>query len=218
MFYQPGITQHGLPYDPFKSCVVPRPIGWISTLSPEGIANLAAFSQFQILTFDPPYVMFAANQNTKRKRKDTVENAEQTGEFVWNMATYKLREAVNKSGEEVDPSIDEFKISGVTKSVSKLINAPRVAESPIHFECKYHMTLRLPGNGNMGSVNIVIGQVVGIHISEESLTKDGRVDVLKLRPIARLGYYEYSSIQDKFEMLIPGNNEEARKGMEGKQS
>ena len=218
MFYQPGITQHGLPHDPFKSCVVPRPIGWISTLSQEGVANLAAFSQFQILTFDPPYVMFAANQNTKAKRKDTVENAEQTGEFVWNMATYSLKEAVNKSGEEVDPSIDEFEISGVTKTVSKLIKAPRVSESPIHFECKYHMTLRLPGNGNMGSVNIVIGQVVGIHISDDSLTKDGRVDILKLRPIARLGYYEYSSIREKFEMIIPGNNEEVRRGMEGKQS
>jgi flavin reductase (DIM6/NTAB) family NADH-FMN oxidoreductase RutF len=217
MFYQPGITQHGLPHDPFKSCVVPRPIGWISTLSQEGVANLAAFSQFQILTFDPPYVMFAANQNTKSKRKDTVENTEQTGEFVWNMATYKLKEAVNKSGEEVPPSVDEFKISGVTKTASKLINAPRVLEAPIHFECQYHMTLRLPGNGNMGSVNIVIGQVIGIHISDDALTKDGRVNVLKLRPIARLGYYEYSSIQDKFEMIIPGNNEDVRRGMEGKQ-
>ena len=80
------------------------------------------------------------------------------------------------------------------------------------------MTLRLPGNGNMGSVNIVIGQVIGIHISDDSLTKDGRVDILKLRPIARLGYYEYSSIQEKFEMVIPGDNEELQRGMEGKQS
>ena len=82
MFYEPGKSKHGLPHDPFKSCVIPRPIGWISTLSTEGIANLAPYSQFQQLTFDPPYVMFAANQNTLAKRKDSVENAEQTGEFV----------------------------------------------------------------------------------------------------------------------------------------
>ena len=86
MFYEPGKSKHGLPHDPFKSCVIPRPIGWISTLSKEGVANLAPYSQFQQLTFDPPYVMFAANQNTLAKRR-LVENAEQTGEFVWNMAT-----------------------------------------------------------------------------------------------------------------------------------
>ena len=217
MFYQPGKTEHGLPHDPFKSCVVPSPIGWISTISKDGIANLAPFSQFQNLTFDPPYVMFAANQNTKEKRKDSVVNAEHTGEFVWNMATYELREAVNKSGEEVPPDIDEFDRAGVTKSACKIVSAPRVAESPIHFECNYHMTLRLPGNGVMGSVNIVIGRVVGIHISEASLTKEGLVDVLKLQPMARLGYYDYSLVESKFRMVIPGDNEEVRRGMEGLQ-
>ena len=218
MFYQPGKSQHGLPYDPFKSCVIPRPIGWISTISEEGISNLAAFSQFQNLTFDPPYVMFAANQNTKAKRKDTVENVEKTGEFVWNMATYDLRDAVNKSGEEVPSSTDEFEISGVTKARSRLVKVPRVAESPIHFECKYHMTLRLPGNGNMGSVNIVIGQVIGIHISDNSLNSQGLGDVLKIRPIARLGYFDYTSVESVFQMIIPGPNEKVRLGMEGKQS
>src|SRR5574340_1262177 len=106
MFYEPGKTPHGLPHDPFKSCVVPRPIGWISTVSREGVHNLAPFSQFQNLTFDPPYVMFASNQNTSGRRKDTVNNTEQTGEFVWNMATYALREAVNKSAEEVPSEVD----------------------------------------------------------------------------------------------------------------
>ena len=137
MFYEPGKSKHGLPHDPFKSCVIPRPIGWISTLSKDGIANLAPYSQFQQLTFDPPYVMFAANQNTLAKRKDSVENAEQTGEFVWNMATYDLRDAVNKSGEEVGPEIDEFELAGVKKEPSSLIKSPRVKESPINFECKY---------------------------------------------------------------------------------
>jgi flavin reductase (DIM6/NTAB) family NADH-FMN oxidoreductase RutF len=97
VYYQPGVTKHGLPRDPFKSCVIPRPIGWISTISRDGVHNLAPFSQFQNLTFDPPYVMFASNQTTVGRKKDTVVNTEQTGEFVWNMATYDLRDAVNKS-------------------------------------------------------------------------------------------------------------------------
>ncbi len=91
MFYEPGKTDHGLPCDPFKSCVIPRPIGWISTLSHDGVANLAPYSQFQNMTFDPPIVMYAANQTTRGRRKDSVVNAEETGEFVWNMATYALR-------------------------------------------------------------------------------------------------------------------------------
>jgi flavin reductase (DIM6/NTAB) family NADH-FMN oxidoreductase RutF len=215
MFYEPGKTQHGLPRDPFKSCVVPRPIGWISTISTDGVPNLAPFSQFQNLTFDPPYVMFAANQTTRGRRKDTVVNAEATGEFVWNMATYELREAVNKSAEEVAPDVDEFELAGVTKAASQLVRPSRVAESPIHFECKYHQTIRLPGNGTMGTVDIVIGRVIGIHIKEDAIGTDGRVDVLKIRPIARLGYHDYTSVESTFQMVIPGNDPRRLAGMEG---
>lgn len=130
MYYEPGKTAHGLARDPFKSCVIPRPIGWISTISRDGLHNLAPFSQFQNLTFDPPYVMFASNQNTQGHRKDTVVNTEQTGEFVWNMATYELREAVNKSAEEVPPDVDEFVLAGVSKAPSRIVKPSRVAESP----------------------------------------------------------------------------------------
>ena len=216
MFYQPGKTNHGLPHDPFKSCVIPRPIGWISSLAPDGVANLAPFSQFQNLTFDPPYVMFAANQKVAGTRKDSAYNAEQTGEFVWNMATYDLREAVNISGMEVPADTDEFDLAGVTKAPSHLIKPPRVAESPIHFECSYHSTLRLPGNKGLGSVDIVIGKVLAIHISDDVLTADGLIDVLKIRPIARLGYYDYTSIESVFRMEIPGNNKELLRGLEGR--
>ena len=216
MFYQPGKTNHGLPHDPFKSCVIPRPIGWISSLAPDGVANLAPFSQFQNLTFDPPYVMFAANQKVAGTRKDSAYNAEQTGEFVWNMATYDLREAVNISGIEVPADTDEFDLAGVTKAPSHLIKPPRVAESPIHFECSYHSTLRLPGNKGLGSVDIVIGKVLAIHISDDVLTADGLIDVVKIRPIARLGYYDYTSIESVFRMEIPGNNEELLRGLEGR--
>jgi flavin reductase (DIM6/NTAB) family NADH-FMN oxidoreductase RutF len=215
VYYQPGKTSHGLPRDPFKSCVIPRPIGWISTISREGVHNLAPFSQFQNLTFDPPYVMFASNQKTTGRRKDSVANAEQTGEFVWNMATYELREAVNKSAEEVPPDVDEFDLAGVTKAASQIVKACRVAESPVHFECAYYQTIRLPGNGTMGTVDIVFGRVIGIHIKDEVIGADGKIDVLKIRPIARLGYHDYTSVESVFEMIIPGNDKRRLEGMEG---
>jgi flavin reductase (DIM6/NTAB) family NADH-FMN oxidoreductase RutF len=215
VYYQPGTTSHGLPRDPFKSCVIPRPIGWISTISQDGFHNLAPFSQFQNLTFDPPYVMFASNQTTKGRRKDTVVNTEQTGEFVWNMATYDLREAVNKSAEEVPSDVDEFELAGVTKAPSQIVKACRVAESPVHFECAYHQTIRLPGNGTMGTVDIVFGRVIGIHIKDDVIGPDGCIDVLKIRPIARLGYHDYTSVESMFQMVIPGNDKRRLEGMDG---
>ena len=215
MYYEPGKTRHGLRYDPFKSCVIPRPIGWISTVSRDGVHNLAPYSQFQMLSFDPPYVMFSAGQNSRGRKKDTVANAEQTGEFVWNMATYELREAVNKSAEEVAPEVDEFDLSGVTKAPSRAVRPCRVAESPVHFECVYHQTLRLPGNSMISTSDVVFGRVIGIHISDDAITSDGRVDVLKIRPIARLGYHDYTSVESIFEMIIPGGNQVVLAGMDG---
>jgi len=216
MFYEPQKNNHHLPHDPFKSCVIPRPIGWISTMSLDGIANLAPYSQFQNLTFDPPYVMFAANQTTHGRRKDTVVNVEQSGEFVYNMATYDLREAVNLSAQQVSPEVDEFELARVTKAPSRLVKTPRVAESPVNFECLYYQTLRLPGNSPMSTVDIVIGKVIGIHINDNFITSDGKIDVLKIRPIARLGYYDYTVVESLFEMVIPGPDEKLRAGMEGK--
>jgi flavin reductase (DIM6/NTAB) family NADH-FMN oxidoreductase RutF len=215
MHYDPEKNDHGLPHNPFKSCVVPRPIGWISTISPEGIHNLAPYSQFQNLTFDPPYVMFAANQNTQGKRKDSVVNAEQTGEFVYNMATYELRDAMNRSAAEVPPDVDEFELAGLAKTASMRVKPCRVAESPVQFECRYYQTVRLPGNGIIGTVDIVIGQVVLIHIKDDVIDADGRVDILKIRPLARLGYYDYTTVDSIFEMVIPGNNEVLLAGLEG---
>lgn len=215
MFYEPENNRHGLPFDPFKSCVVPRPIGWISTMNKDGVSNLAPYSQFQNLTFDPPYVMFSANQKTTGNRKDSTVNAEQTGEFVYNMATYDLREAVNISAQEVDFGIDEFELAGVTKAPSTIVKPFRVAESPIQFECRYHQTIRLPGSSTMGTVDIIIGLVVGVHIRDEFIRADGKLDILKMRPIGRLGYYDYTVIDNAFEMVIPGLNESLRAGMEG---
>ena len=215
MHYDPSRNNHGLPQNPFKSCVVPRPIGWISTLSSDGVHNLAPYIQFQNLTFDPPYVMFSANQNSRGQRKDSVVNAEQTGEFVYNMATYDLRDAVNRSAAEVPPETDEFDLAGVTKIPSVLVKPSRVAESPVQFECRYHQTVRLPGNGIMGTVDVVIGRVVLVHIKDDVIGPDGRLDVLRIRPLARLGYYDYTTVESRFEMVIPGGNEEVLRGLEG---
>jgi len=215
MHYDPDKNDHGLAHSPFKSCVIPRPIGWISTISPDGVHNLAPYSQFQNLTFDPPYVMFAANQNTLGKRKDSVVNTEQTGEFVYNMATYDLRDAMNRSAAEGPPDIDEFELAGLTKAASIRVKPYRVAESPIQFECRYHQTIRLPGNGLMGTVDIVIGRVLMVHIKNEVIGPDGRLDILKIRPLARLGYYDYTVVDSIFEMVIPGDNEALLTGLEG---
>jgi flavin reductase (DIM6/NTAB) family NADH-FMN oxidoreductase RutF len=215
MFYEPGKRDHGLPHDPFKSCVTPRPIGWISTISPDGISNLAPYSQFQNLTFDPPYVMFAANQTTAGRRKDSVINAEETGAFIYNMPTFVLREAVNLSAQEVPPDVDEFDLAGVTKAPSRIVTPYRVAESPIQFECRYHQTLRLPGKGKMGTTDVVIGEVLGIHIQDEYILPNGKIDILTIKPLARLGYYDYTVVESIFEMVIPGTNEDLRAGMEG---
>ena len=216
MYYDPEKNDHGLAHAPFKSCVVPRPIGWISTISADGIHNLAPYSQFQNLNFDPAYVLFSANQTSDGRRKDTVANIEQTGEFVYNMATWELREAVNRSAEQVPPDVDEFELAGVTKAPSIRVRPSRVAESPVQFECRYFQTLRLPGNGPMGSVDVVIGRVVLVHIKDEVIGPDGRLDIPKIRPLARLGYYDYTSVESVFEMVIPGGNKDVLAGLEGK--
>jgi flavin reductase (DIM6/NTAB) family NADH-FMN oxidoreductase RutF len=214
MYYEPGASDHGLPFDPFKSCVVPRPIGWISTVGPGGGDNLAPYSQFQNVGFDPPIVMFSANQTSTGQRKNSVVNAETAGEFVWNMATYKLREAVNLSSEELPHGVDEFEIARLGKADCKLVKAKRVAESPVHFECKYLQTVRLPGNGIMGTVDVVFGRVVAIHVDDGAI-RDGRIDIASLRPLARLGYYDYTSVEQVFSMAPPGKNARIAAGLEG---
>jgi flavin reductase (DIM6/NTAB) family NADH-FMN oxidoreductase RutF len=215
MYYEPGVTHHGLPHDPFKSCVVPRPIGWISTVDAQGRHNLAPYSQFQNVTFNPPIVMFSANQDTAGNRKDSVRNAEQTGEFVWNMATYDLRDAVNISAEELPHGVDEFERAGLEKAPSRIVKPMRVARSPIQFECVYLNTLRFPGVPPMGTADVVFGRVVAVHIADEVIDVNGMVDVLKIQPLARMGYFDYTFVDNKFQMVIPGNSKALLAGLEG---
>lgn len=215
MRYNPTADPCPLPYSPFKACTVPRPIGWLSTVSVDSVHNLAPFSQWQNLTFDPPMVMFAANQYPDGRRKDTVRNAEETGWFVWNMATYALREAVNASAQDFPPEVDEFEASGVSKAPATLAPAAMVAESPCHFECRYLSTHRLPGNSPVGWVDVVYGRVEQIHVDDAVIGANGKIDIPLIRPIARMGYYDYTSVTEVFEMRIPGSAV-ASDGLEGK--
>ena len=216
MHYAPAIEACPLPFSPFKSCTVPRPIGWLSTVSSDGVANLAPYSQWQNLTFDPPMVMFAANQYADGRRKHSVVNAEETGWFVWNMATYDLREAVNRSAMEWPAETDEFDEAGVTKAACVDAPGPRVAESPCHFECRHIATHRLPGHSPVGWVEIVYGRVERIHVADRVIRSDGKLDIPAIRPIARMGYYDYAVIDETFEMRIPGATAAAADGLEGK--
>ena len=216
MHYDPRKESSPLPYDVFKSCTVPRPIGWLSTTSKSGIDNLAPFSQWQNLTFDPPLVMFAANRYPDGRRKDTVLNAEETEYFVWNMATWDLREAVNTSAMALPFGEDEFAKAGVTKEKCIEAPGPRVLESPCHFECAYLSTQSFAGNSPVGTVDVVFGAVVQIHVNEQFVQENGKLDIPKIRPIARMGYYDYAVIDSVFEMKIPGASPEALEGLEGK--
>jgi flavin reductase (DIM6/NTAB) family NADH-FMN oxidoreductase RutF len=218
MFYEPDNDDHGLPFNPYKSIVVPRPIGWISTVSRDGLANLAPYSQFNNLGYDPPYVMFSANSfpGTGR-RKDSVKNATDTGEFVVNMATYELRDAVNVTSQLVSPEINEAALAGLEMIPSCIVTPLRVAASPVHLECKFHSALTLPGNAFDQAHHVVIGRVVGVHIRDDALTPDGKLDVLKLRPIARLGYFDYTTVDTVFTMAPSGPNINVHEaGLEGR--
>ena len=214
MIYAPGETPHGLPFDPFKSCAVPRPIGWISTRGVDGQDNLAPYSQFTNVTFAPPTVMFSANRATDGRKKDSVVNAEATGVFGWNMATWDLREAVNLSAQEVPLGEDEFAIAGLEKTEASRIPVSLVQRSPVRFECRYLQTVTIEGEGVMGTADVIFGRVVAVHIDDGFITPDGRIDILKARPIARMGYYDYTSVDSLFEMIIP-NSERLLAGLEG---
>lgn len=215
MKFDPAREKSPTPHSPFKSLTVPRPIGWLSSVSGEGVENLAPYSQWQNLTFDPPMVMFAANQYPDGRRKDTVINAEETGWFVWNMATWALRDAVNISAMALPPEVNEFERAGVTRRAADLSAAPMVAESPFHFECKYLSTHRLKGNSTVGTIDVVYATVERIHMDENALTPDGRVDIAKVRPIARMGYFDYTVVDSTFEMRVPGADSDAQAGLGG---
>ncbi|MGI9388290.1 MAG: flavin reductase family protein, partial [Methyloligellaceae bacterium] len=160
--------------------------------------NLAPYSFFNACGTDPHYVMFASGG-----RKDSQRNAEETGEFVCLLATYDLKDKMNATSAQVDADIDEMKLAGLTPVPSTLVRPPRAKESPVAFECRYHQTISLPGkNGEQSVYSMVLGQVLGIHI-DDGVIADGLVDVSKMRPIARLGYQDYSVVDTIFTLQRP---------------
>ena len=204
MYYETDKNDHGLRYNPLKACVVPRPIGWMTTMSAAGVVNLAPFSFFNVLSYDPPFVMFSAGGHEEDGgKKDSVLNVEATGEFGYNMATWAQRDQMNRTALIIEHGVDEMAAAGLDPLPSRLVRPPRVKGSPVHFECKLHQIVVLPGHKPSSEHHVVIGRVVAVHIDDAALTEDGRVDVLKIRPIARLGYKDYTSVESVFQMEKP---------------
>jgi len=202
MFYETK-DHHGLKHNPFKSLVVPRPIGWISSQDGNGVVNLAPYSFFNGVASEPPTVMFSSNGvHSEGSYKDSVKNVRDTGEFVCNLATWETREAMNTTSAMVARSVDEFELSGLTPVPSRLVKPPRVKESPVHLECTYLQTVELPCDKPEQSNLVVFGQVVGIHI-DDSIISDGMIDMNVFKPIARLGYFDYSVVDNVFTMRRP---------------
>ena len=217
MFYETERNQHGLPHDPFLSCVVPRPIGWITTINRAGVINLAPFSFFNGVALDPPQVMLGAgSQHLEGGVTDTQKNLEETGEFVANFVTWELREQQSVTATHVGRDVSEVGLAGLEMTPSRLVKPPRVKASPIHLEGVYVKTVELLANKPATHVSnpyfLVLGKIIGVHINDDIMT-DGMVDASKFRPLARMGYMDYAVIDHVFPLPFPdlGPDPEAKK-------
>jgi flavin reductase (DIM6/NTAB) family NADH-FMN oxidoreductase RutF len=192
MYYEIAANDHGLPHDPLKALVAPRPIGWISSISADGIPNLAPYSFFNLLAASPAIVGFSSGM-----RKDSQNNIEETGEFVYNFASVDLIDAVNISSSHVASTVNEFELAGVTAIPSTCVKAPRVAEALAHFECEYLQTVELPHvAGKEIPWSLILGRVVAVHINDACI-KDGLVDTVGMQPLTRMGYMDYGILSHK---------------------
>jgi flavin reductase (DIM6/NTAB) family NADH-FMN oxidoreductase RutF len=199
-FYEPR-NGHRLPHSPLNAIVAPRPIGWISTISADGGVNLAPYSHFNIFNDEPPILIFSAG-----REKDSVRNVRQTGEFVWNLATFELAAQMNVSSVDFPYGVSEMEYASLEPAPSTLVRPPRVARSPAAFECKVidirNMSDR---DGARLPAILVTGQVVGIHIRPEFL-KDGLFDTAAAQPLARCGYLgDYVHVSSLIQMLRPAS-------------
>jgi flavin reductase (DIM6/NTAB) family NADH-FMN oxidoreductase RutF len=196
MDYDPRSEPHNLAHDPTTSLVVPRPIGWITTISPAGVINLAPYSFFNLIASHPPFVMFSSNS-----RKHTQNHAQSGGEFVFNLATYDLRVEMNVSGGDYPETVSEPELAKLAMAPSRFVKPPRVAKSPIALECIYAQTVNLKSsNGKTHGYEMVIGEVVNVHI-DDAVIVDRMIDMARIRPIARLGYRgDYTVVDTIFEM------------------
>lgn len=198
MFYDPRTQAHGLPRDPMNSLVIPRPIAWVSSLDATGIVNLAPFSFYNIVSTRPPAVMFSCSG-----RKDTTANVEAQGEFVVNVPTYDMREAMMTTSRAVGPEVSEPELAGIEMTPSTSVRVPRVKNSKVALECQYLRTVPLeaPGPGQEGNY-VIFGKVVGVHIADDILV-DGFVRWPPRTVLFRLGYLDYGVVDDSFPMSVP---------------
>ena len=204
MFFLPGTHKdHGLTYSPLKALISPRPIGWISSLSASGVANLSPYSFFNAIAELPPMVMFISAPDMREAnrggQKDSLANILETREFGVNIVGSEQAEQMVKSSQDVTADIDEFDHTSLGKKKAEKISAPLVAGAPAHLECVYYDHITLPDNGRGQNSVMVMGTIVGIHI-DEAIIADGRVDVSRYTPVARLGYKDYAAVSDLFEM------------------
>ena len=198
MFYEP---KKGVPFkvDPFKSLIFPRPIGWISSVNKNGVANLAPYSYFNAVTDEPPQIMFCSNgSSTHGKYKDSLSNILHTKEFVVNFVTTVTRNQMNISSRDFKPDEDEFLLSNLKKKKSKLVKAPSVRDSPVNLECKLVKIIKLQSNSDKTST-MVVGEVIGVYIKNKFI-KNNRVESVSMKYIARMGYSEYTTISSKFNL------------------
>jgi len=205
MFYSTDKNDHGLPHDPFKAIVAPRPIGWITSMGKSGAINLAPYSYFNGVHSKPPMVMFASEG-----RKDSLAFVEETKEFVCNLATWDLREQMNQTSAPYPRGINELTEAGLTPAPCRLVKKQRVAEAPCALECKWLDTIELHDfDGKPVDGWVVIGRVVGVHIDERYI-KNGLLDSAAMKPIARGGYHDYSVLDKSFTMRRPASVAETK--------
>jgi flavin reductase (DIM6/NTAB) family NADH-FMN oxidoreductase RutF len=198
MFYDTRKNDHGLPHDPFKAIVAPRPIGWISSMNNKGEINLAPYSFFNGVASRPPVVMFASEG-----RKDSLAFIEESGEFVCNLATWDLRDAMNATSAPLPCGANEMAHAGLEAAPSRLVKAPRVAASPCALECKLLQVVSLADiDGREIDSHVVFGQVIGVHIDDRFI-KNGLLDSAAMKPIARCGYHNYAVVESTFSMRRP---------------
>ncbi|MEH6630395.1 MAG: flavin reductase family protein [Halopseudomonas aestusnigri] len=204
MFFVPGKhKEQGLPYNPFKACVLPRPIAWLSTQSAEGVCNLAPYSFFNAFSDEPPIIGVGIAPDSRDEGvKDTLTNILETEEFVFNLVSWEQRTEMNESSKPAPGHVDEFEAAGLEKLASNFIKPPRVKGAPVHFECKLFKTMELPNNTDGKHYTLVLGEVIGMHIDGAYLT-DGMVDATKMKPLARLGYQDYSVVEDVVQLVRP---------------
>lgn len=203
MFYDAELNNHGLPFNPFNSCVIPRPIGWISSLDKHGVLNLAPYSYFNAVAETPPMIIFSTtSKHSDLGEKDTLKNVEETKEFIVNIATWSLREELNATSANFARGISEVEIMELSTLPSNLVKPPRIQGTPIHLECIHHQSVQLPVIDNKCTNRMVIAKVIGIHIDDRVIV-DGKIDITRFKPIARMGYTDYAVIDEKFIMDRP---------------